>query len=79
MIVREIMALLAQENPEAPVLVDGHESGFDVPHLEKCMVVRPARPEERKSWEGRYARHLEMEGLAFEAIVIRRPELRAGL
>lgn len=73
MTVRELIDLLTHYPPDTPVLVDGYQGGFDVPHLEKRMAVRPARPEERGPWQGRYARHLETEGLAFEAVVIRRP------
>jgi hypothetical protein len=70
MTVRELMGLLTQHNPDMPVLVEGPESGFDVPTVSKTRAVRPAHPELRRPWQGRYARHLEEDGLVFEAVVI---------
>ena len=77
--VKELMGLLAEFNQDIPVLVDGYEGGFDVPHVEGLLAVRPARPEQRKPWQGRYARHLETEGLAFKAVVVRRLVHEPGL
>ena len=73
MTVRELVGLLTQYPPDMVVLVNGQETGFDPPHLETATLVRSAEP--RKSWQGRYARHGAAEGLAFEALLIRRAVL----
>ena len=71
MTVRELVGLLAQYPPDRIVLVNGQETGFDLPHLETATMVRPAQA--RKPWQGRYAREGTAKGLAFEALLIRRP------
>lgn len=71
MTVREIVGLLIQHPPDTIVLVNGQESGFDTPVLETAAMVRPAGP--RKPWQGAYARQGHVRGLAFEALLIRRP------
>jgi hypothetical protein len=70
MTVRELVGLLTQYPPDLPVLVNGQETGFDPPHLETATLVRPAWVQ--KPWQGRYARHGTVRGLAFEALLIRR-------
>lgn len=71
MTVRELVRLLTQYRPDMLVLVNGQETGFDVPQLERAEMVRPV--EARLPWQGRYARHGTAKGLAFDALLIRRP------
>lgn len=70
MTVGELIAKLQEYKPHWPVLVDGYEGGFDVPLVEETMVVRPEQ--EPEEWKGRYARHLEAEGLVFVAVIVGR-------
>lgn len=75
MTVRELIAALAQFDPELPVLVDGHEFGLDNAQSPRVVTVKTYTI--KHSYHGEFeeigGNFADVEGEPIQAVVIERP------